>query len=379
MKRIKKLSVPGLVLVMLVTLFSSVNVKAEGRNEPRVYQWGPFNCSGMIKTITIPEEDAKRMGISSCELAVFEDYFEMELAYDRMGWRPDEFDWIGQPMEYTDLRFPNPGSNAVYKDDAAIGIYNNRWESFGGGVGYLMPLFENGWYYHQYRGPESFIEYDDYMESDGYCFHPYNVRYNDYTWSGLPMFKSQYDYLISKGFPESSSTPAVPMGESAPDTTPDTPTTPVMTPQEFTEAEPGTIYRLLNPSDGEHLYSTDVNECRTLTAAGWIQETSLGISAPEDGVGVYRLVNTATSEHLFTADKRECKALVKSGAWQYDNGGNPIFYGLKEGGTWVYRLYNSAAGNAVSSHHYSADTNEISVLLDNGWKCDNDGMAVFRL
>lgn len=98
-----------------------------------------------------------------------------------------------------------------------------------------------------------------------------------------------------------------------------------LTSNPFTPGPEGTIYRLLLPTTNKHLYSTDVNECKSLTAAGWVQETSPGISATS-GVGIYRLYNPATDEHLFTADTNERDTLASKNGWKIDNGGNPVYY-----------------------------------------------------
>lgn len=150
----------------------------------------------------------------------------------------------------------------------------------------------------------------------------------------------------------------------------------LLIPIEFVPGADGTIYRLLFPPTNKHLYSTDVNECRSLCAAGWVQETSPGISATS-GVGIYRLYNPATDEHLFTADTNERDTLASKNGWKIDNGGKPIFYGV-ESGTPVYRLYNPTVPT-VASHHYTSDKNEINVLLGAKWQYDNGGNPVYYL
>lgn len=144
----------------------------------------------------------------------------------------------------------------------------------------------------------------------------------------------------------------------------------------FKQGAEGSVYRLLNPNNNEHLYTTDVNECKTLISQGWKQEETSGISA-KSGIGVYRLYNKNSGEHLYTADTNELKVLTAQG-WSQDNNGKPLFYGSTEGKTPVYRLFNAAAPQ-IASHHYTSDQNEIKVLTGQGWVMDNDGKPVYAL
>lgn len=144
------------------------------------------------------------------------------------------------------------------------------------------------------------------------------------------------------------------------------------------EGPEGTVYRLGNPTNGDHIYTVNKDEAKALVESGWNQETSPGISSGTDGVAIYRLTNNANGEHLFTADKNEKNFLSKNG-WTVDNDGNPAFYG-SESGKAVYRLFNPNAQSALDSHHFTLDKNEIKVLTTQfGWVIDNDGKAVYYL
>lgn len=147
----------------------------------------------------------------------------------------------------------------------------------------------------------------------------------------------------------------------------------------------GTIYRLFNPSNGDHLYTVSLEERYYLILSGWEDEMSPGISASsEPRYPVYRMVNNESGEHIFTADLREKSALENAGwsvekGWAAENDGDPEFYG-SEGGEAVYRLFNPNATTAIGSHHYTMDQNEIKTLTTQyGWEVDNAGLPAFIL
>lgn len=140
----------------------------------------------------------------------------------------------------------------------------------------------------------------------------------------------------------------------------------------------GTIYRLFDPANGDHIYTVNLEERNSLLNAGWQLETSPGMSAASGGVPIYRLINNANREHLFTANEHEKNTLANNG-WSVENGGKPVFYGSKTGKP-VYRLFNPNAASAINSHHYTLGQNEIKQLTtQKGWTIDNYGKPVFYL
>ena len=65
------------------------------------------------------------------------------------------------------------------------------------------------------------------------------------------------------------------------------------------------IYRLYNPTNGEHLYTTDENEKNVLFGQhGWGYE-GIAWYAPSTGTPVYRLYNPGLANHLYTTDTNE--------------------------------------------------------------------------
>ena len=124
------------------------------------------------------------------------------------------------------------------------------------------------------------------------------------------------------------------------------------------------IYRLYNPDNGEHLYTTDENERDTLYATyGWGYEGVAWYSANE-GTPVYRLYNNVLCNHLYTTDLNEIRVLTSmdNTAWTVDNNNEPLFYSA--GDVSIYRVYNEGLNGM---HHLTTDRNEYDTLPTYGW------------
>lgn len=135
-----------------------------------------------------------------------------------------------------------------------------------------------------------------------------------------------------------------------------------------------TIYRLYNPVNGKHLYTTDANERKVLYEQhGWGYE-GIGWYAPSAGQAVYRLYNPILKNHLYTADTNEVKVLTSRHGWKSDNNGRPVFY--SGGQVNIYRLYNA---NLSGRHHWTTDTNEYNVLPRHGWRQEGIKFAALQV
>jgi hypothetical protein len=171
-------------------------------------------------------------------------------------------------------------------------------------------------------------------------------------------------------------------------------------------AEAGVIkvYRMYRHESGEHLFTTseeEYNYCGTLLDGqsnpnvregyeSWKQEEDAweALDDTYGTVGVYRLYCPGLGaqnrmSHHYTASKAEAEGLVKTGEWQYDNDGNPIFYSdadfeagnkekqvPREGAIDVYRLYC----DNISSHHFTTSKEENDWLLglpNDGWTSED--------
>lgn len=130
------------------------------------------------------------------------------------------------------------------------------------------------------------------------------------------------------------------------------------------------VYRLYYPGNGEHLYTTDVNEKNTLyNNYGWGYE-GIAWYASTSGTPVYRLYQPGLGNHLYTMDANEVKTLTSKYGWKKDNGGKALFY--SSGSVPIYRVYNK---NQSGMHHLTTDYNEYTTLPKYGWT--KEGVKIY--
>lgn len=125
----------------------------------------------------------------------------------------------------------------------------------------------------------------------------------------------------------------------------------------ITKEKDGSIYRLYNKGNGDHLLTTSYNEAESAHKAGWIYEGVAWV-APKDGAPVFRLYNNG--KHLYTTDLRERDVLVTRG-WK-----NEGVAFKSSGSKSVYRMFNSKTG----THVFTADRKEHDALTKAGWICE---------
>ena len=132
------------------------------------------------------------------------------------------------------------------------------------------------------------------------------------------------------------------------------------------------IYRLYNPDNGEHLYTSDAHESEVLHKYyGWGYE-GIAWYCAESGTPVYRLYNSGLCNHLYTTDTNEINFLMSmpDTEWTMDNNGQPVFYSFGE--VPIFRLYNEGL---QGMHHLTTDKNEYNTLAGIGW--NKEGIAFF--
>ena len=131
------------------------------------------------------------------------------------------------------------------------------------------------------------------------------------------------------------------------------------------------IYRLYNPDNGEHLYTTDANETRVLYYEhNWGYEGIAWYAPNGTGTPVYRLYNPVLCNHLYTTDTNEVAVLTSTAGWVSDNNGQPVFY--SDGSIPVYRVYNR---ELQGMHHLTTDKNEYDTLPIHGWT--QEGVSLY--
>ena len=136
-------------------------------------------------------------------------------------------------------------------------------------------------------------------------------------------------------------------------------------------------YRLYNPNNGQHHYTTDDNENDVLKSLGWDQEgAACNIYNAEatidsaDSVPYYRLYNPYTYEHHWTTDSEEYNNLTIYG-WIQEGIDGHVFASQVTGSEPLYRLYNPYNGH----HHWTMTAHERNVLLGYGWV--DEGIACY--
>lgn len=127
----------------------------------------------------------------------------------------------------------------------------------------------------------------------------------------------------------------------------------------------GDVYRLYNPNDGNHLFTTNASERDALVQAGWRDE-GVAWTAHVGQYAVYRLYNPGNSDHLLTTGFDEARSCVEAG-WTYE--GVPFM--ASKAGIEVFRLYNPYSGQ----HMYTASASERDTLCSVGWKVEGSFCA----
>ncbi len=138
------------------------------------------------------------------------------------------------------------------------------------------------------------------------------------------------------------------------------------------------IYRLYNPSSGEHLYTASADERASLGANGWSDEGIAWYAPRTSDYPVYRLYNPNNGDHMYTTSKSEYDALGAMG-WNKEDvafysAGDPAASG--DDGVAVYRFFNPNTTGA-GAHHFvrrdAAGQDEYAQLDASGWKYEGRG------
>lgn len=127
------------------------------------------------------------------------------------------------------------------------------------------------------------------------------------------------------------------------------------------------MYRLKNPTTGEHLYTASAAEAANVKKAGWIDETPAGGAwkAPtKSSAPIYRLYNPnkKTYNHLYSMNQTEMANLTKAG-WKVEG---VAYYSDTNKGVPVYREYNKKTGD----HNYTTNLAEHNQLAAQGWTAE---------
>lgn len=135
----------------------------------------------------------------------------------------------------------------------------------------------------------------------------------------------------------------------------------------YTEKVENAVYRAYNPNNGEHLYTANYDEFRSITSKGWQDEgIAFMTESAKEGNPLYRVYNPNSGLHHYTIDENEKNVLVSLG-WRDED--VTMYTSKKPQCAAVFRVYNPNGGQ----HHYTKDANERNVLVSLGWQ--DEGIA----
>lgn len=130
------------------------------------------------------------------------------------------------------------------------------------------------------------------------------------------------------------------------------------------------MYRLYNPNNHEHFYTSSKKERDYLVKIKWGNYEGPAWEAPTSGGHlVYRLYNKGLRDHHYTASWDEVKWLTKNYGWTYEG---PAWRSAQKNNHPIYRLF--LPGVTSGSHHYTGSWKEVQWLTKNyGWKYEGIG------
>ncbi|MFB8449838.1 CAP domain-containing protein [Enterococcus thailandicus] len=130
------------------------------------------------------------------------------------------------------------------------------------------------------------------------------------------------------------------------------------------------MYRLYNPDNHEHFYTSSAKERDHLVKIKWGKYEGPAWDAPvETGNLVYRLYNKGLRDHHYTASWDEVKWLTNNYGWTYEG---PAWRSAPKNDKPIYRLF--LKGVTSGSHHYTASWDEVKWLTTSyGWKYEGVG------
>ncbi|WP_343214744.1 MucBP domain-containing protein [Enterococcus alishanensis] len=134
------------------------------------------------------------------------------------------------------------------------------------------------------------------------------------------------------------------------------------------------IWRAYNLNDGDHLYTTSIDEYSWIVGLKWQAEGiafQSVLSSYTGAVPVYRLYNPNSGEHFYTISESEYSSVAQKG-WKKENIG---FYMVpKDEGQPIYRVFNPNA-TGPGSHLFTESKDEANWLINQGWS--NEGVAFY--
>lgn len=137
------------------------------------------------------------------------------------------------------------------------------------------------------------------------------------------------------------------------------------------------VFRFYNQETGEHFYSLNQVTRKILgEQTNWKAEGYPFAVPTFSSISIYRLKNPNNLDHHYTTDKNEYLSLQDMG-WI---GQGIAMYGADPNDSKaipLYRLYNPNVETAI--HHYTSSLNEHNTLISKGWKAEDIGWYVYSI
>lgn len=132
------------------------------------------------------------------------------------------------------------------------------------------------------------------------------------------------------------------------------------------------MYRLFNPYNGEHLYTSSSSECNALVADGWKYEGIGWVAPTKSKTPVFRLYNRYSGDHHYTTSSNERDSMVRNG-WEYEGIG---WYSDDSQTVPVYREFNPYV--TIGTHNFTTSKSEHEKLGAIGWHLEDVGWYAVR-
>ena len=132
------------------------------------------------------------------------------------------------------------------------------------------------------------------------------------------------------------------------------------------------MFRLFNPYNGEHLYTSSSSECNALVADGWKYEGIGWVAPTKSKTPVFRLYNRYSGDHHYTTSSNERDSMVRNG-WEYEGIG---WYSDDSQTVPVYREFNPYV--TIGTHNFTTSKSEHEKLGAIGWHLEDVGWYAVR-
>jgi hypothetical protein len=140
------------------------------------------------------------------------------------------------------------------------------------------------------------------------------------------------------------------------------------------------LFRLYNPGNGDHFYTTSAAERDSAAASGYVVEgaacyvpTTLPDSPPVFGtIPLFRLYNPGNGDHFYTTSAAE-RDTAAGGGYSIEGVACYVFGSATEGTTPLFRLYNPGNGD----HFYTISAAERDSAVSGGYVSEGAACWVF--